>query len=162
MGAVFTREIRYLLRNLRAIICIGVLVFASGIIFTVNNVNLAYPSIEAIIATLSLVFALAIPVIAGFSISGERKKGTDGQLAVLPISKKDIVFGKLLALMVIFAIPTAIVCLYPIILGFFGTVSYSYSYSAILFLAIFELTVISFSMMISAILPSVSEAASVL
>lgn len=151
MGVIFVKELKALIRSLRGIISITVFALASGIIFTVNNINLAYPSIDAVIEGFSHVAAIVIPVVSCFAITGERKKGLNEFLATLPFTRVQIVLGKLIANIVFFLIPTGIICLYPIILGFFGTPSYSYSYIAILFLIVFETFIISFCMMLSAI-----------
>ncbi len=152
MAAVFLKELKALIRSLRGIISVTAFAVASGIIFTVNNIRLAYPNIDAIIAPLSLFAALAIPVVSCFSVCGERKKGTDIFLAMLPLTKTQIILGKLAANVVFFLIPTGIVCLYPIILGFFGDAVYAYSYIALLFLLVFEVFVISLCMMLSSLL----------
>ncbi len=151
MGVIFVKELKALVRSLRGIISITVFALAAGIIFTVNNINLAYPSIDAVIASFSLVAAIVIPVVSCFAITEERKKGLNEFLATLPFTSVQIVLGKLMANVVFFLIPTGIICLYPIILGFFGTPSYSYSYIAILFLIVFETFIVSFCMMLSAL-----------
>ncbi len=151
MGVIFIKELKTLIRSLRGIISITAFALAAGIIFTVNNINLAYPSIDAVIASFSLVAAIIIPIVSCFAITEERKKGANEFLATLPFTKSQIVLGKLAANLVFFFIPTGIICLYPIILGFFGAPSYSYSYIAILFLIVFETFIISFCMMLSAL-----------
>ncbi|MBE6593659.1 MAG: hypothetical protein E7642_06655 [Ruminococcaceae bacterium] len=151
MGAVFFREIRSLFRSIYAIVSITVFALASGIFFVLNNVRLGYPSIDSIIATLSLIAAVTIPVVACLSINLDRKKRNDEYLATLPLTRTQIVLGKFFAMTAFFAIPTAVVCLYPVILGFFGKVSYSYAYAAIFFLFVFELLLIALSMAFSAI-----------
>ncbi|MBR2432959.1 MAG: hypothetical protein IKB23_08590, partial [Clostridia bacterium] len=151
MGAVFFREIRSLFRSIYAIVSITVFALASGIFFVLNNVRLGYPSIDSIIATLSLIAAVTIPVVACLSINLDRKKRNDEYLATLPLTRTQIVLGKFFAMTAFFDIPTAVVCLYPVILGFFGKVSYSYAYAAIFFLFVFELFLIALSMAFSAI-----------
>lgn len=151
MGAVFSREIKTLFRSIYVIVSISEFALLSGIAFVLNNVRVGYPSIESVIAILSLIAAITIPAVACLSINLERKKRTDEYLATLPLTRAQIVFGKFFALSAFFAVPTAVICLYPVILGFFGKVPYLYSYAAIFFLFVFELFLIALSMAFSAI-----------
>ena len=151
MGAIFARELKSHLRSLRSMAAIAIMAALSGLVFTLNNIRLAYPTLDSSVATFSLIVAVVIPIIACFSITDERKKGSDGYLATLPISASDIVFGKLLAIITFLMIPNAVICTFPVVIGFFGTPSYLYSYAAILFLIIFEIFVIAMSMAFSAL-----------
>ena len=123
----------------------------SGLVFTLNNIRLAYPTLDSSVATFSLIVAVIIPIIACFAITDERKKGSDEYLATLPITASDIVLGKLLAILTLLMIPNAVICTFPVVIGFFGTPSYLYSYASILFLIIFEIFVITMSMAFSAL-----------
>ena len=62
----------------------------------------------------------------------ERKQKTDQLLLTAPVSVWDIVFGKYLALVAVFAIPVVIMCFYPLIMSKFGTVSFASAYTGIL------------------------------
>jgi ABC-2 type transport system permease protein len=123
----------------------------SGLVFTLNNIRLGYPTLDASVATFSLVAAVIIPLVACFAITDERKKGSDEYLATLPMSATDIVLGKLLAILTLLMIPNAVICTFPVVIGFFGTPSYLYSYVSILFLIIFEIFVITMSMAFSSL-----------
>ena len=123
----------------------------SGLVFTLNNIRLAYPTLDSSVATFSLIVAVIIPIIACFAITDERKKGSDEYLATLPITASDIVLGKLLAILTLLMIPNAVICTFPVVIGFFGTPSYLYSYVSILFLIIFEIFIITMSLVFSAL-----------
>ena len=123
----------------------------SGLVFTLNNIRLAYPTLDSSVATFSLIVAVIIPIIACFAITDERKKGSDEYLATLPITASDIVLGKLLAILTLLMIPNAVICTFPVVIGFFGTPSYLYSYVSILFLIIFEIFIITMSLAFSAL-----------
>ena len=123
----------------------------SGLVFTLNNIRLAYPTLDSSVATFSLIVAVIIPIIACFAITDERKRGSDEYLATLPITASDIVLGKLLAILTLLMIPNAVICTFPVVIGFFGTPSYLYSYVSILFLIIFEIFIITMSLAFSAL-----------
>ena len=65
-------------------------------------------------------------------LAEERKQKTDQLLLTAPVSVGKIVIGKYLALITVFAIPMAIICLYPLVMSKFGIVSLGTAYTAIL------------------------------
>ena len=151
MGTVLMREFKALLGNIYAIVTAAVFSIASGILFICNNLALTYPSIDAVVATMSIVAAILIPIVACFSINGERKKGTDELLAVLPLTRAQIVLGKFFGILSFLMIPTGVMFIYPIIAGFFGDPAYLYSYIALLFFIVFEAFIVALSLAFSAI-----------
>lgn len=151
MSTILIREFKALLSNIYAILTVTVFAIASGLLFTVNNLGLAYPSIDAVIATMSLIAAILIPVISCFSINGEKRRGTDALLEMLPVTNVQTVLGKFFGTLVFLMIPTGIIFLYPIIAGFFGNPLYLYSYVALLVFVVFEAFIVSLSMMFSAL-----------
>lgn len=65
-------------------------------------------------------------------LAEERKQKTDQLLLTAPVSVGQIVLGKYLALVTIFAIPMVIMCFYPLLMSKFGTVSFAGAYTGIL------------------------------
>ncbi|MBQ5634065.1 MAG: ABC transporter permease subunit, partial [Clostridia bacterium] len=151
MGTVLIREFKALIGNIYAIVTAAVFSIASGILFVCNNLTLTYPSIDAVLATMSVVAAILIPVIACFSINGERKKGSDELLSVLPLTRAQIVLGKFFGILAFLMIPTGVIFIYPVIAGFFGDPAYLYSYITLLVFVAFEAFIVAFSLMLSSI-----------
>ena len=151
MLAVFTREFKSLLRNIKAIIAIALFALSSAVLLVVNNLSLGYAGIEAVLSSMSLASAVIIPFVASAVISKDRKTGADELLASMPISKLQIVLGKFFALALFFMIPTAIMAIYPIILVIFGQNGFGASYPAMLMFVLFELAVIALGVMMSAV-----------
>ncbi|MBQ2385051.1 MAG: Gldg family protein, partial [Clostridia bacterium] len=151
MGTVLIREFKALIGNIYAIATAAVFSVASGILFIYNNLTLTYPSIDAVVATMSIVSAILIPVIACFSINGERKRGTDELLSVLPLTRAQIVLGKFFGILAFLMIPTGVIFIYPVIAGFFGDPAYLYSYITLLVFVAFEAFIVAFSLMLSSI-----------
>ena len=77
-------------------------------------------------------FLIGVPILSMRVLAEERKQKTDQLLLTAPISVWDIVFGKYLALVAVFAIPVVIMCFYPLIMSKFGTISYASAYTGIL------------------------------
>ena len=65
-------------------------------------------------------------------LAEERKQKTDQLLLTAPVSVGNIVIGKYLALVTVYAIPILVMCTYPLIMSKFGTVAFGSAYTAIL------------------------------
>lgn len=130
---------------------IAIMAALSGLVFVLNNIRIGYPTLDSSTATFSLIAAITIPFIACFCITDERKRRSDEYLATLPVSKTQIVLGKILAILALLMIPNAVICLFPVVIGFFGTTYYFYSYAAVLFLIIFEVFIVTMSVMFSSL-----------
>ncbi len=61
----------------------------------------------------------------------ERQQKTMVLLYALPLSASGVVLGKYFALLTIFAIPVALMGLWPLILSFYGTVGFAAAYGAL-------------------------------
>ena len=70
-----------------------------------------------------------------------------------------VVLGKYLALLVVFAVPMVIICLYPIVLGAFGSVYLPAAYSAVFGFYLLGAALIAIGMFISSITESQAVAA---
>lgn len=151
MGSVFIREFKALLSSIYALAVAVVFSVASGILFVRNNISIAYPSIDAVVSTMSLVAAILIPAVACFAISREKKQGTHRFLEAMPVTGTQIVLGKFFGILAFFMIPTGVIFIYPIVAGFFGNPAYAYSYVTLLFFVLFEAFIIAMSMAFSAI-----------
>ena len=65
-------------------------------------------------------------------LAEERKNKTDQMILTAPVSIWKIVLGKYLALETVFAIPCAVLCLYPLLLSRYGTIPYGETYVSLL------------------------------
>ena len=75
-------------------------------------------------------------------------------LLTAPVKISDIILGKYLALLTIYVIPVLIMCLYPLLLGTHGTVSYAVSYTSILGYFLLGAAYISVGVFVSSITES--------
>ena len=104
----------------------------TGIYFSAYQLTSAYPKFEYTLSALTFVFLISVPILTMRVLAEERKQKTDQLLLTAPVSVEKIVLGKYLALVTIFAIPMLIMCLYPLLMSKFGTVSFGAAYTAIL------------------------------
>ncbi len=132
MTAVYKRELRSYLTSMIGYIFIFFILLLTGIYFSAYQLSAAYPKFEYTLSALTFVFLISVPILTMRVLAEERKQKTDQLLLTSPVSVEKIVIGKYLALVTVFAIPMAIICLYPLLMTKFGTVSLGMAYTAIL------------------------------
>ena len=132
MTAVYKRELRSYLTSMIGYLFMFFILLLTGIYFSAYQLTSAYPKFEYTLSALTFVFRISVPILTMRVLAEERKQKTDQLLLTAPVSVEKIVLGKYLALVTIFAIPMLIVCLYPLLMSKFGTVSFGAAYTAIL------------------------------
>jgi ABC-2 type transport system permease protein len=111
---------------------IAFLLVICGIYFTAYQLQGAYPRFAYTLQAVSFVFLIAVPVLTMRILADEQKQKTDQLLLTAPVSVTEIVLGKYFALALIFLIPVAILCFYPLILLQFGSVPLLETYTALI------------------------------
>ena len=132
MTAVYKRELRSYLTSMIGYLFMFFILLLTGIYFSAYQLTSASPKFEYTLSALTFVFLISVPILTMRVLAEERKQKTDQLLLTAPVSVEKIVLGKYLALVTIFAIPMLIVCLYPLLMSKFGTVSFGAAYTAIL------------------------------
>ena len=132
MTAIFKRELKSYLTSMVGYLFIFFVLVLTGIYFSAYQLSAGYSKFESTLSALTFVFLIGVPILSMRVLAEERKQKTDQLLLTAPISVWDIVFGKYLALVAVFAIPVVIMCVYPLIMSKFGTISYASAYTGIL------------------------------
>lgn len=132
MIAIYKRELRSYLTSMIGYLFIFFILLLTGIYFSAYQLGAAYPRFEYTLSALTFVFLISVPILTMRVLAEERKQKTDQLLFTAPVSVGKIVFGKYFALVTIFAIPMLIMCLYPLLMSKFGTVSMGAAYTGIL------------------------------
>ena len=132
MIAVYKRELRSYLTSMIGYLFIFFILLLTGIYFSAYQLGAAYPRFEYTLNALTFVFLISVPILTMRVLAEERKEKTDQLLLTAPVSVGKIVLGKYFALVTIFAIPMLIMCLYPLLMSKFGTVSMGAAYTGIL------------------------------
>lgn len=91
----------------------------------------------------------------------EKKQRTDQLLYSLPTGMVRIVLGKYLALLLVFLIPVAILCLYPLVLSLYGDLAMKTVYSTIFAFFLLGASLLAVGMFISTLTESQAFAAGV-
>ena len=102
-----------------------------GIGAMLYNLQAAVSNFEYVLSFSSIIYAVIVPILTMRVISEERRQKTDQLLYSLPVSTYQVIMGKYLALLVVFMIPLAIICTYPLIFAQFGDVYLATSYGSL-------------------------------
>lgn len=132
MGAIFRKEMKIYTSGMFGYFIMALLLLFAGLFVTLYNLISSYASLGYALVPMHWVLIVLIPFLTMRSIAEERHSKTDLLLYSLPIRMRDVVLGKFFAMAALFAIPTAIIALYPVILSLFGEISLASSYVALL------------------------------
>ncbi len=157
MNAVYRRELKANLFSMTgtifivfALVFIGI--YCASTIFTSASAHLEFAIYNA-----SFMSLLAVPVLTMRTFSEERQTKVDQLLYSLPLTTADIVLGKFLALATVMAIPTAVMCIYPIAMASFctaGSINFALIYATIFCYYLLGCTVIAVCMFLSSLTES--------
>lgn len=149
MNAVYKRTLRDAFRNLHGWLFIALLMMISGGFIAYHNFMLGTSDICSALCMpiylpisfgdgylyvpqMSFWLCLIFPVLTMSSMAADSRDGADELLLSLPVSDAAVVMGKYLALLTVFAVPTALLCLMPLMFSAWGTVDMAASYAALL------------------------------
>ncbi len=132
MRAIYKKELKSYFSSMMGYIFIFFILLVTGIYFTAYNINSAYPKLDYTLNAVLFMFLVAVPVLTMKILADERRLKTDQLLLTSPVNVWDIVLGKFFALVTIYAIPVVVICLYPLIMSQFGTVSMFEAYTVII------------------------------
>ena len=131
MAAVFKHELRMYFQSLTAYVFGAFLLVIVGIGAMLYNLQAAVSNFEYVLSFSSIIYAVIVPILTMRVIAEERRQKTDQLLYSLPVSTFQVIMGKYLALLVVFVIPLAIICTYPLIFAQFGEVYLATSYGSL-------------------------------
>ncbi len=133
MKAIYKKEVKSYLTSMIGYVFIFFILLLEGIYFTAYNLQNAYPLFGTTLSAVTFIFLILVPVLTMKTIAEEKSQQKTHQLLLTaPVSVSEIVLGKFLAVATVYAIPVLIICLYPMIMEKYGTVSYAMAYTAVL------------------------------
>ena len=157
MGAIYRRELKAAFTGMTGPIFIAYVLIFMGF-YTVSVILQGLSShFEYVILYAGFFSLLAVPVLTMRSLPEERHNKTDQLLFSLPITTAQIVLGKYLAMVTVFAVPTGVLCLYPLVsTGFVteGSLNYATIYGTILCYFLLGCAVIGICMFLSSMTES--------
>ena len=131
MIAVCKHELRGYFHSLTAYVFGAFLLAVVGVGAMLYNLQAEVSNFEYVLSFSSLVFVVIVPILTMRVLAEERRQKTDQLLYSLPITTTQVVLGKYLALLAVYLIPLAVICVYPLIFAQFGEVYLPTSYGSI-------------------------------
>lgn len=157
MSAVYRRELKANLCSMTGAIFIAYVLLFLGLYCANFTFKQSIPNIEYAIINVSFLSLLAVPVLTMKSFSEERHSKTDQLLYSLPISTSEIVLGKFFAMATVFAVPVAVLCLYPLVTASMcsaGHINFATAYGTIFCYYLLGCAVIAVCMFLSTLTES--------
>lgn len=151
MTAIFRRELRSYLKGSFGWSLMAAYLLGFGIFLTVFNLVTGEASFSYPVSYIQPVLILLIPLMSVRALAEEREKGTEEMLFALPLSTTGIVLGKYFAVLTLFAIPTAVCAVYPLLLSLMGKLSLGIAYTALLGLLLLGCALIALCFFLSAL-----------
>lgn len=154
MLAIYKRELKSYFRSFIGLLFIAVTLFFVGLYFFALNMLQGYPYFSYAVSSVVILFLISVPILTMRILAEEKRSKTDQLILTAPVSVGGIVMGKFLALLTIFAIPTGIMCTYPLIMNSFGSVPLTECYLAILAFFLYGMMCIAIGVLISSLTES--------
>ncbi|MCC8156261.1 MAG: ABC transporter permease [Oscillospiraceae bacterium] len=151
MSAVFKHELKLYFQSLTAYVFGAFLLVAVGLGSMLYNLTAAVSNFEYVFSYGALAFVVIVPILTMRVIAEERRQKTDQLLYSLPITTTQVILGKYLALLVVFAVPMCIISLYPLLFSHFGDVYLLTSYGTILAFLMLGAALIAIGVFISSL-----------
>lgn len=131
MKAIFKRELTSYFNNMTGYIFTAFTVFIIGIHVMYYCLKNGYPYFEYVVSNVEFFYLMTIPVLTMKVVAEDKKQRTDQLLYSLPLSMRQIVFGKFLAMAVVLLLPVIELMILPPILNIYGDMELGTAYSSI-------------------------------
>lgn len=151
MTAILKHELRTYFHSLTAYVFGAFLLLAVGLGAMLYNIQAAVSNFEFALSYFSIIFVVIVPILTMRVIAEERRQKTDQLLYSLPITTAQVVVGKYLALLAVYLVPLALVCLYPLIFSRYGDVYLPTSYGSIVAFFVMGAALIALGVFISSL-----------
>lgn len=151
MIAVWKHELKTYFHSLTAYIFGAFLLAFIGLGALHYNIQAAVSNFEFVLSYGCLIFVVIVPILTMRVIAEERRQKTDQLLYSLPITTVQVVLGKYLALLVVYAVPLCLISLYPLIFSRYGEVYLPTSYGSILAFLVLGAALIALGMFLSSL-----------
>ena len=116
MTAVYKRELRSFFQSMTGYVITAFMVVFAGIYFMAYNLNMGVPYFSFVLLNINYILIIVVPLLTMRSFAEERKNKTDQLLLTSPVRLSEIVLGKYLAMVTVYAVPCLIFCLFPLII----------------------------------------------
>lgn len=154
MTAIYKRELKSYFHSMIGYVFIAFLMAFIGIYFMAYNLNYGYPYFSYVLNSVAFILLIAIPVLTMRSFAEERKNKTDQLLLTSPVSLFEVVMGKYLAMVTIFAVPCILCLIFPLVIKAQGNAYIKVDYLTIFMFFLLGCVYIAIGMFISSLTES--------
>ena len=151
MTAVFRHELRNDFHALTTYLFGGCLLAFIGLWAMMYNIQASVSNFEFVLMNSCLAFVVIVPILTMRTIAEERRQKTDQLLYSLPITTLQVVLGKYLALLAVYAVPLCIIAAYPLIFAQYGEVYLPTSYGSLFAFFLLGAALLSIGMFLSSL-----------
>lgn len=154
MFSIYKRELKSCLQSFIGFLFIAVTLFFLGLYYSVYCLLSGYPYFSSVVLSVVILFLISVPILTMRILAEERRSKTDQLILTAPVSVGGIVLGKFLAMVTVFAIPTAIISTYPLIMCHYGKIPIGEAYLSILAFSLYGMAAIAVGILISSLTES--------
>ena len=151
MGAIYKKEIKSYFNSIIGYLFIGLFLAIVGLYHYVYNYSYGAAEYSYTLSSMCIFFVFLIPMLTMRIIAEENRLKTDQLLYTAPVSITRVIIGKYLAMLTLFGIVIACICVHPLVLSRFGTVNFSEDYLAIAGFALMGAAYLALGMFISSL-----------
>ncbi len=155
MKAIYKREIGAYFRSMQAYIFLALFVCITGVFFSIVNISYGYNDFAGYVLSntyyMLFIYAIVIPILTMRMFAEEKKQKTDQLLLTAPVSVWEIVLGKYLACITVFLIGVAIISIFPVIIGIWGSIPIANTISGYIGMILFSACMMALGTLISSL-----------
>lgn len=154
MLAIYKKELKSYFHSMIGYVFMAFFLAIIGIYMTAYNIVQQVANFEYALHGVTFIFVILVPILTMRLMAEEKKQKTDQLLFTSSVSMTQIICAKFLAVLTLFAVTMGVVCLYPIILNFFGDVPMGTAYLGIFGFLLMGAAFISIGLFISCLTES--------
>ncbi len=159
MTAIYRRELSGYFNSAIAYVVLATYFFFSGLFFYSYCFKGDSTSLSYVFANMFYIIMFIIPVLTMKTFAEERRQKTDQALLTSPTSLTEIVLGKFLGALTVYALCCAIFLLYAVVISFFAQPQWSVVLCTLLGIFLLGAAMIAINIFISALTESMVVAA---
>lgn len=154
MAAIYRRELKAYFQSMTGYVFIAFMVLFIGIYFMAYNMMSGYPYFSYTLSGMVTIIMIGIPVLTMRSFADDRKTKTDQLLLTSPVSVTQMVLGKYLSMITVYAFPVLLTGICPLIIKLNGNGNLKSDYASILAFFLLGCVYIAVGMFISSLTES--------
>lgn len=154
MLAIFKKELKSYFHSMIGYVFMAFFLVVIGIYMYVYNFAYQVANFEYVLNSVTFIFIILVPILTMRLMAEEKKQKTDQLLFTSSVSVTKIVLAKFFAVVALFTICMAVVCIYPLILRIFGEVPFGTAYSSIVGFYIMGAALLAIGLFISSLTES--------